>query len=403
MRTRRASYPSVIEGMQPRLRKSTLKRINQNLKSTVAERPCVDASRSVTKKSSVCKIDALPDDLLVAIIVGVSSTASSPADLINTMLTCRRFCAAARHPVVLANVVIPGLAVKADSWSDGAHRFLKQCAVAGNVEACYTLGMIQFFCLNNRVGGASLMARAAMASHASALHSLAVIQLNGSGGTRKDKDLKAAVALCARAASLGHVDAIRELGHCFLDGYGVTKNFLEGRRLLLEANAREVAAVLAVSPRSFIQAAMDMTVKCEAVRCPHQDQGVFNKADSIETSSLTRASFSVGGHVGRHPILCLLEGGGCSLLSDFGCNVPPSKIHVANKFMVDWFSQHPPAPGLRLCSHANCGRCETRRHEFRRCSACGSVNYCSRACQALDWKFRHQYDCIPAAIWDNRG
>ncbi|KAL6634970.1 hypothetical protein ACP70R_027641 [Stipagrostis hirtigluma subsp. patula] len=35
---------------------------------------------------------------------------------------------------------------------------------------------------------------------------------------------------------------------------------------------------------------------------------------------------------------------------------------------------------LQLCSHARCGRRETRRHEFRQCSACGFANYCSRAC-----------------------
>lgn len=51
-------------------------------------------------------------------------------------------------------------------------------------------------------------------------------------------------------------------------------------------------------------------------------------------------------------------------------------------FMVNWFkkaSRVVPggSPGLRLCSHEHCGRVETRRHEFRRCSACGSVNYCS--------------------------
>jgi TPR repeat protein len=65
------------------------------------------------------------------------------------------------------------------------------------------------------------MAKAAMASEASALHSLGVIQFNGSGGTKTEKDLKAGVALCARAASLGHLDAMRDLGHCLQDGYDV--------------------------------------------------------------------------------------------------------------------------------------------------------------------------------------
>ncbi len=42
---------------------------------------------------------------------------------------------------------------------------------------------------------------------------------------------------------------------------------------------------------------------------------------------------------------------------------------------------------------------ETRKHEFRRCSVCGAVNYCSRACQALDWKLRHKEECAPVERW----
>lgn len=46
------------------------------------------------------------------------------------------------------------LAVKANHWSESAHRFLKLCADSGNVEACYTLGMVsvflyQFFLFSN--------------------------------------------------------------------------------------------------------------------------------------------------------------------------------------------------------------------------------------------------------------
>lgn len=33
-------------------------------------------------------------------------------------------------------------AIKAEKWSESAHRFLKLCADAGNVEASYTLGMV---------------------------------------------------------------------------------------------------------------------------------------------------------------------------------------------------------------------------------------------------------------------
>ncbi|RLN09500.1 zinc finger CCCH domain-containing protein 28-like [Panicum miliaceum] len=69
----------------------------------------------------------------------------------------------------------------------------------------------------SRSSGAVLLARAAVGGHAAALYSLAVIQFNGSGGAKSDRDLRAGAALCARAAALGHVDALRELGHCLQD------------------------------------------------------------------------------------------------------------------------------------------------------------------------------------------
>jgi len=101
---------------------------------------------------------------------------------------------------------------------------------------------IRFYCLGSRGSGAALMAAAAVGGHREALYSLAVIQFNGSGGGKDDRDLRAGAALCARAASLGHVDALRELGHCLQDGYGVRRSVLDGRRLLIQANARELAA-----------------------------------------------------------------------------------------------------------------------------------------------------------------
>ena len=198
---------------------------------------------------------------------------------------------------------------------------------------------IKFYCLQNRGSGASLMAKAAIGSHAAALYSLAIIQFNGSGGCKNDKDLRAGVALCARSAFLGHVDALRELGHCLQDGYGVRKNVDGGRRFLLQANALELAA------------------------------GASQSSLSSESESL---------------------------FSDFGCNVPTSETHPANRFLIEWFGSRGLAgPELRLCSHAECGRPETRKHEFRRCSVCGNVNYCSRACQALHWKLGHKDECAP--------
>ncbi|KAL5717584.1 hypothetical protein ACHQM5_010566 [Ranunculus cassubicifolius] len=310
--------------------------------------------------------DELPDDLVVCILSKLSSTAGSPSDFINVLITCKRLNGLSLQPQVLSKASPMAFAVKAKNWCEPAHRFLKQCVDAGNIEASYTLGMIRFYCLQSRGSGASLMAKAAISSHAASLYSLAVIQFNGSGGSKNDKDLRAGVALCARAAFLGHIDALRELGHCLQDGYGVKQNVSEGRRFLVQANARELANVLAT------------------------------------TTTATAATLSSCPWMTIHPNHRNVPGSGCPLLSDFGCNVPAPEPHPASRFLGEWFSSRggPSGDGLRLCSHDGCGRPETRRHEFRRCSVCGAVNYCSRACQALDWKVRHKIECTPMERWE---
>ncbi|CAN6242024.1 unnamed protein product [Urochloa humidicola] len=332
--------------------------------------------------------EELPDDLVVSILRDIASSAGSPADLAGAMLTCKRFRELGQSKVVLARASPRCLAVRAKAWSDDAHRFLQRCADAGNLEACYLLGMIRFYCLGSRGSGAALMAAAAVGGHREALYSLAVIQFNGSGGSKDDRDLRAGAALCARAASLGHVDALRELGHCLQDGYGVRRSVADGRRLLIQANARELAAA-----------------------------GVAVGAGG--GGKVTPPAPAAGGR--RH----------ACLLSDFGCRAAAAasaaagEAHAANRFLVDWFASRPlvqasaavgggagaaaasagtaeeegGAGALRLCSQALCGRPETRRHEFRRCSVCGVVNYCSRACQALHWKMAHKAECTPADRW----
>jgi len=47
--------------------------------------------------------------------------------------------------MVLSKASPKTFAIKAKSWSESVHKFLKQCADAGNVEACYTLGMVSCF------------------------------------------------------------------------------------------------------------------------------------------------------------------------------------------------------------------------------------------------------------------
>ncbi|RCV33285.1 hypothetical protein SETIT_7G071800v2 [Setaria italica] len=335
--------------------------------------------------------EELPDDLVVSILRDVASSAGSPADLAGAMLTCKRFRELGQSKVVLARASPRCLAVRAKAWSDDAHRFLQRCADAGNLEACYLLGMIRFYCLGSRGSGAALMAAAAVGGHREALYSLAVIQFNGSGGSKDDRDLRAGAALCARAASLGHVDALRELGHCLQDGYGVRRSVLDGRRLLIQANARELAAAVAAS----------------AAAPPLRAGGSGNGNGGGKAAASRRHS---------------------CLLSDFGCRAAAAaaagEAHAANRFLVDWFASRPLAQAaagagavtaaaaaavspeddgaggaLRLCSQALCGRPETRRHEFRRCSVCGVVNYCSRACQALHWKMAHKAECTPTDRW----
>lgn len=219
------------------------------------------------------------------------------------------------------------------------------------------------------------MAKAAIMSHAPALYSLALIQFNGSGGMKNDKDLRAGVALCARAAYLGHVDALRELGHCLQDGYGVRKDAKEGRRLLLQANACELASVL----RAF------NTTPSPSTASP----------SSAERPDLTESDGSPG------PSSSVLR-----LLNDNRCDLPEKKLHPANRFLIEWLGLRGggvpgPGPGLRMCSDRWCGRPETRKNEFRRCSGCGMVNYCSRGCQARDWRVHHKVECAPMEEWNH--
>ncbi|CAO2141678.1 unnamed protein product [Urochloa humidicola] len=292
--------------------------------------------------------DRLPDDLVLAVLAGLASRATSPADLAAASLACRRFRGLASHPAVLSRASASAVAVRPSRWSEPAHRFLRRCAAAGSAHACYLLGMVWFYCLGSTAAGAALLARAASAGgvigggHAAATYALAVVRFNGSGGGKADKDPRAGVALCARAAWMGHGPALRELGHCLLDGYGARRDAAAGRHLLLHAAAREIAT-----------AASSWASRCRA---------------------------RVAGGRG-------VEDGG----------------DAASRFLVEWWTLRGAAAKtggdggedaeLRLCAQARCGRRETRRHEFRRCAACGCASYCSRACQALDWKRAHRGQC----------
>lgn len=202
------------------------------------------------------------------------------------------------------------------------------------------------------------MIRATRRGHAPATYSLAVICFNGSAVRKCDGHLRMGVALCIRAAQLGHVDAIRELGHCYLDGYGVPKNVTKGSQLLFDANARELPAAL-------------------------------NDPSVQSVSALNEQSCH------RHEVAC-----DCSFFRDFEGILPTPEPHPANRFMAEWFERmRDLGQRVRVCANANCCRPEIRRFEFRRCSMCGFVIYCSRACQVFHWKMDHMVWCTMRMRW----
>jgi TPR repeat protein len=201
---------------------------------------------------------------------------------------------------------------------------------------------IQFYCLRNYTSGADLLARAALSNHPTALYSLAVIHFNGSGRPYCHRDPSTGAALCAKSAALGNIDALREVGYCLQDGLGLPCCPSAAHRLLIKANAIEL----------------------------------FTKKKRIGPL-----------HHYRHR-----KGYCCRLNIDTG-----SSVHEANRFMVEWWELAgkitETEEGLIMCSHILCGRRETRKHEFRRCSVCAAVAYCSRACQAMHWKMEHRAKC----------
>ncbi|CAD6343347.1 unnamed protein product [Miscanthus lutarioriparius] len=186
--------------------------------------------------------DCLPDDLVLAVLAGLAVRAGCPADLAAAALPCRRFRDLAAHPAVLSRASAAAVAVPAGRWSDAAHRFLRRCAAAGNLHACYFLGMVRFYCIGSRATGAALLAarggRRARGGAVRARRGAVQRQRRRQGGQGPARG----VALCARAAWLGHVPALRELGHCLQDGYGARRDAAAGRHFLLHAAARELVS-----------------------------------------------------------------------------------------------------------------------------------------------------------------
>ncbi|KAJ1391641.1 F-box-like domain superfamily [Sesbania bispinosa] len=159
--------------------------------------------------------ESLPDDLVLSILSKLSSTATSPSDFINVLITCKRLNALGLHSLVLSKASHKTFSVKAKNWCDSSHRFLKLCADAGNIEACYTLGMRKRCVAYGESRDELSRAGSLLACGYS---------VSTAAGERKrnnDKDLRAGGLYAHARSFLGHIDALRELGHVLQDGYWV--------------------------------------------------------------------------------------------------------------------------------------------------------------------------------------
>lgn len=60
----------------------------------------------------------------------------------------------------------------------------------------------------------------------------------------------------------------------------------------------------------------------------------------------------------------------------------------------EWLRDSEPLLKLKPCFAIGCGRVEETLGEWRMCMGCKQVSYCSRVCQARDWKVgRHRPVC----------
>lgn len=292
---------------------------------------------------------------------------------------------AGKHPTEPRLAAVPPAAVlsraTAENWTEGASAFAEAAVDAGSVFAAFLVGSVDFYCRDarretpelaaaGRTRGASLLARAAVAGSPDAHHTLAIMHFNGSGGKRKDKDPETGAAFCARGNILfGSANAKRELGHCLQDGFGVEQDVPLGRKLLAEAAAADVATP-----------AMDAAVVAATVAAAAAEERL-RKRNDINTLNAAVAAAAEVSAAAKHA-------------AEQHLTAPP----VA-RFLLDWYDPNVCGnvlqPGTHACSHPLCGRVETRRHEFRRCSCCGRTRYCSRSCQSLDWRLQHKFACLP--------
>ncbi|CAI5534133.1 unnamed protein product [Closterium sp. Naga37s-1] len=396
------------------------------IEMAAAKRLRASETKAVAQSSS--SLDMIPDDVLSLIATSVASKCASAAEFASLRLSCKRFHDVATFPEVLSALPISALTCPARAYSASYRSFLRACADARNNEAAFLLGMIEFYCLGDRKDGIKHLVQAAKAGHPGALHSLAVVHFNGSGGAVPERKLSVGVLLCASAAQQGHVAALRELGHCLQDGYGIKKNVAEGRRLLMEANLREFAASQVLSGEGGFPEAeqklrqLDAVIKSVKAVIPKLSSDEARSNEQVKDGQVpasaaaeSRAQDHVCAHEHTHAGPCNPpSANGASspaqllqslcrclrpLMSDFGCAVPDLPLPPASRFLLEWNAEHGvPAPegGLKVCGNVRCGRPETREKEFRCCAVCSGPSYCSRACQALDWRAGHMDACHEA-------
>ncbi|CAK9166332.1 unnamed protein product [Ilex paraguariensis] len=279
--------------------------------------------------------EGLPDDMVISILCKLSSTARCPSDFINILITCKRLNRLGLHPLVLSKAGPETLAVRAKNWSHHAHRFLRQCINAGNTEASYILGMIRFYCLQDRLTGGSLMAKAAIKSHAPAL----------------------STAVVARKPRCYSEPAQRSVPE---PPSSVTSTPF----VSLGTVSKTVTACAKTSPKD-VDSSSKPTLASS--RMSTLLPANFFQPSDVAVSEPAGNGFVIGSPSDAR------KGIGCGLWSDFGCTSPEREVHPANRFLVGWFELRGGGPGhgLRLCSFSGCGRPEARIGEFRRCTGVG--------------------------------
>ncbi|GJP43666.1 hypothetical protein CLOM_g3101 [Closterium sp. NIES-68] len=279
------------------------------------EKACVSSTPVETAEQ--CRLLHLPEELLSSIVARVVASASCPGDVAGLRLSCRSMRAAVHAPATLAAASSAAVEVSLRQWCPQAHQYLMECCEAGNAPACHFLGMVSFYCLDLHERGMQLLARAAMAGHAPATYSLAVMHFNASGPlAAHPRDLPTAVLMCMRAASACYVPAVRELAHCFQDGFGVLQDPLNAHHLLaqanlLEASQRAAAAAAEAAATTTSAPASALASAARGAAAPSvQGSGASGSASGSACCAVAAAAAPVAASTATRALLAEMAGAG---------------------------------------------------------------------------------------------